>query len=311
MMALAGALSSAALPACAAEGPELAQGPPPVSQPLVNEGTFAIELANALAVAVNVDEIEAETRLGTLHIAPKNGWIAEYPVTPDVLMELQQAVLDAAVAKKLAMGKEEALSRFNDVAAGFGLRVKPYVMGTAYAPSGESCATYPNPALVKTTYTDEGPPVVTYYCPPPDYYYLYAWVPSPFWWSDLWFPGFFVLHDFHRVIHRHKRVEVITNHFRDRKSERGFRIDPVQRYAGKTYAGIGANQRQIFLPTGISRGERTIFNNPRQEPPHREMIGPTPRSGEGSRSREDEFSAPGRGGSGLSGGNRMERGPRR
>ena len=42
--------------------------------------------------------------------------------------------------------------------------------------------------------------MVTYYAPPPDYYYLYSWVPYPFWCDEFWFGGFFILNDFHRSV---------------------------------------------------------------------------------------------------------------
>ncbi len=56
------------------------QGPPPVVQPLVDEGTFAIRLGAALGVITTDDEVEAESALGNMGIAPRNGWIADYPV---------------------------------------------------------------------------------------------------------------------------------------------------------------------------------------------------------------------------------------
>jgi hypothetical protein len=58
-------------------------GAPPVEQPLVSEGSFAVRLASALSVATTDDEVMAESQLGDLGIAPRNGWIADYPVTPD------------------------------------------------------------------------------------------------------------------------------------------------------------------------------------------------------------------------------------
>ena len=58
---------------------------------------------------------------------------------------------------------------------------------------------YP-PTEIDNYYYDEGPPVVTYYPPPYDYGYLYAWDPFPFWWGGVWFPGFFILTDFDCVV---------------------------------------------------------------------------------------------------------------
>ncbi len=237
--------------------------PPPIEQELVSEGTFAVQLVMALGLEPTEDEVEAENRLGDLGIAPRNGWIADYPMTPDIVIELQAAVTSAADAKKMALGRDEALKRLNAVAGEFDLAVRPYTTGTTYAGGLPSCETYPNPATVQQYYDEEEAPVVTYYCPPPAYYDLYAWVPCPFWCSGFWFPGFFVLHDFHRIHHFHNRVVVITNHFNDVKTPRVFRIDPVARFSGKTFAGIGVPSTRGFISTGVPRSERTIFNGPR------------------------------------------------
>ena len=77
------------------------EGPPPIGGPLVREGDFAVRLLSALDLGTTDDEVEAETRLGEVGIIPRNGWIADYPVTPDVLGELQKAVVDAASSRKI------------------------------------------------------------------------------------------------------------------------------------------------------------------------------------------------------------------
>jgi hypothetical protein len=243
-----------------AQSPELNSGAPPVEQPLVTEGDFAVTLGTALGVIETTDPIEAETRLGELEIAPRNGWISDYPVTPDIIVELRNAVAKAADAGLLTLNRSEALIRMNDAAAEYGLAVRAYTEVMTYEPSPASCATYPNPVEVQNSYVAGGTPVVTYYCPPPAYYEMYAWVPSPFWWNDLWFPGFYVLHDFNRVIRHHNRTVVIRNHFNDVRQSRAFRIDPTDRFRGRTFRGIGAPRRQEFIPTGVPRGERVIFN---------------------------------------------------
>ena len=230
-----------------AQAPQLKPGAPPIEQPLVSEGDFALDLSNALGVMTTEDEIEAESALGELGIAPRNGWIADYPVTPDIVLELKNAVTAATEANKLAMSREDALKKVNDVASSFGITIRPYTAGTPYEPSPASCLTYPNPAVIEKDYIEAGTPVVTYYCPPPDYYYMYAWVPSPFWWSDLWFPGFFVLRDFHRIVHLHNRVVVIRNHFNDVRNNRAFRVDPVDRFKGRTFGGIGISRPKDFI----------------------------------------------------------------
>ena len=236
--------------------------PPSVGAPLVREGDFAIELSSALGLGQTEDEVEAESWLGEAGIAPRNGWIADYPVTPDIVGELQTSVGYAADANKISMGRDEAQNQLITVCTQFGLSVTPYTSSTRALPP--SCDNYPNPVIINEYYSDEGPPVVTYYCPPPDYYYLYAWVPYPFWWSGFWFSGFFILHDFHRHHFVHNRVKFVSNHFNDVKRNKVFRVDPVTRFNGKTYAGIGARRSKNFVSTGVPRSDRDVFNAPRE-----------------------------------------------
>jgi hypothetical protein len=236
---------------------------PPLSQPLVREGDFASKLADALKLGAAESETEAESLLISVGIAPGNGWMADYPVTPDIIGELQTSISDAADSGKLTMGKDEALKIFQDVISESDLSAKEDTSGQA---AGEtSGAEYPDSTVINNYYYDEGPPVVTYYAPPPDYAYLYTWVPYPFWWWDFWFPGFFVLVDFdvrvHGHGHRHGHGEFISNHFRDLGTGRISRIDPTNRSHGGTFARTGGGAR----PAGPSArsGAQTILNNSR------------------------------------------------
>lgn len=246
-----------------AQSAETGAGTPPIGQPLLREGALALKLQPALGLGTSEDEAEAESRLGEAGIAPKNGWIADYPVTPDIIGELQKAVSDAAEAGKLSIGKEEALKRLDGAVAEAGLAVKPHVNGETYEAKPADAEKYPNPTVIEKYYYEEGPPVVTYYAPPPNYYYLYSWVPYPFWWTGFWFPGFFVLNDFHRTVIVNKRVLFVSNHFNDFRVHRVFRIDPVGRFRGRTFAGIGVTHRKDFISTGVPRSDRRIFNGPR------------------------------------------------
>jgi hypothetical protein len=255
--------------------------PPPISQPMVSEGILAVSLATSLGVESTDDEISAESRLGEVGIAPANGWIADYPVTPDIIEEVRQSLSKAADDGKVPISRDETLKRYSDTIAGLGLTVRPYSGGEASAFIPVSCDNYPNPSMIGTAYSTEGPPVVTYYCPPPDYYNLYTWVPYPFWWSEFWFPGFFILQDFHRHVHVHNRFVFVTNHFNDVRRNRMFRIDPVDRFHGRSFAGIGARPSRSFISTGVSRSSHTIFNAPRgAAPAARSSVG----RGSGSRS---------------------------
>jgi hypothetical protein len=258
------ALSLLSLPAAvgAQTGPQKAE-PAPIAQQLVREGDLAVKLVTTFELAATNDEIEAENQLAQVGIIPRNGWIADYPVTPDIVGELQQSVGESADAGKLSIGRDEALKRFDDAVAELKLAIKPHTAAKNYQPKLEIAEAYPDPGVINNYYMTEGPPVVTYYAPPPNYYYLYSWVPYPFWWTGLWFPGFFVLNDFHRTIVVNQRVFFVSNHFRDVRGQRVFRIDPVRRFHGSTFAGIGVRDRRGFISTGVPRSDRTIFNGSR------------------------------------------------
>ncbi len=229
-----------------AQSDQTAASAPQISQPLVREGTFAFNLADALKVGNPANEADAESALTAVGIAPKNGWIADYPVTPDIAGELQASVSDAASAGRISLNKDDATKAFQGVMTSYNLYVAP---GTSNPAANEAYAPdYPDTAEADNYYYDEGPPVVTYYAPPPDYAYLYSWVPYPFWWWDFWFPGFFVLADFDVDFHGHHGHhhdghhdghgdrEFVSNHFRDPSTGRMGRIDPAHRAQGGTFA---------------------------------------------------------------------------
>jgi hypothetical protein len=238
---------------------------PPIQQPLIREGDFAVSLVSDFDLGTTDNEVEAEDILSSVGIAPRNGWIADYPVTPDVLGDIWQSVLDAVDSQTLPMSQDEASKRFQQAEADAGLGIRPYTSGETHEinPSSE----YPQTSVINNYYYDQGPPIVTYYAPPPDYYYLYTWVPYPFWWYNFWFPGFFILNDFDRVVHYHHRAHVISNHFNDYRHHRAYRIDPLDRYRGKTYAGIGAPRKGHYISSGVKNGATSIFNRNRISPP--------------------------------------------
>jgi hypothetical protein len=239
---------------------------PSVEQPLVREGTFADKLVKALKLGTPASEIEAENILGSVGIAPRNGWIADYPVTPDIVGEVRKSISDAADAKRIAIGKNQALKDFDNLNAELKMAIRPYSPGETYGGRPPDCENYANPTVVNNYYSSYGPPTFTYYPPPPDYYYLYTWVPYPFWWVDFFFPGFFILIDFHRTLIVNGSVFVVTNSFIDPVTSRVFRIDPVQRFSGRTFAGIGAANARGMLSTGIPRASERVFNRPRTQP---------------------------------------------
>jgi hypothetical protein len=219
---------------------------PPIAQPLTREGDFAVDLTEAFKLGAAMSEAEAESALSSVGITPRNGWIADYPVTPDIIDEVQASISEAAASGKLFGGKDAAMAAFQEVIKGYDMPVRPAV---GQLPGETPGTNYPESTDMDNYYSTEGPPVVTYYTPPPDYAYLYTWVPYPFWWSDFWFQGFFVLVDFDIRVHGHRHEHerrlggFISNHYRDPRTGRMSRIDPTNRFRGGTFAETGDMQR--------------------------------------------------------------------
>jgi hypothetical protein len=242
---------------------QTATGAPPVSQVLVPEGYFALKLAAALGLGTPTTEVQAEDMLTAVGITPKNGWIADYPMTPIVIGELQDAVVAASAANKVPMVQNDALQAFQSVISDFGLSVSP---GTGqYAESQPPTSSeYAQPTVVNNYYYEEGPPVVTYYPPPQDYYYLYSWVPYPFWYSNFYFPGFFILKDFDCAVvghfHGHPYHYVITNHFFNRGVHRYVRVNPTMKPIGRGFRTFPTRSPRFGSPEA-RRGATSIFNH--------------------------------------------------
>ena len=231
---------------------------PPVEQPLLREGTLAVRMVEALNLGSTTDEVEAESLLSSVGIMPRNGWIADYPVTPDIIGELKASLTEAADSARITVGKEEALKAFDDVLKTYGVAVAPDTSGR----EGESASVGSSDStVINNYYYDYGPPVVTYYAPPPAYSYLYTWVPYPFWWWDWWFPGFYVLVDFHRVVFIDRHAVFVSNHVFDHRRKGFFRVDPLNRFHGRTFIGrdgIGRDRR-VFGPSAVRHDPRRIF----------------------------------------------------
>ncbi len=203
---------------------------PPVEQALVREGDLAVQLAAELRLGAAGNEVAAESSLTAVGIGPRNGWVADYPVTPIVFGDLQNAVSAAAAAGKLTMSRDQAVAALQRVASDDGLPIRPgngnYSDNQPIDPNR-----YTDPSAVNDYYYEDGPPVVTYYSPPVDYYDLYDWVPYPFWYGGYGFSGFFVLNDFDRIHHSHlggrDDYKLVSNHVFDKGTDRYARIDPV------------------------------------------------------------------------------------
>ena len=221
----------------AADQNTTAVNPPPVAQPLVREGNFAVKLAEAFNIGTPQNEAAAESMLASIGIAPNNGWISDFPVTPEVIAQLQNSIRSAVNSGSLAMDTAGAMAALQSVSDNFGLKI--VVAGTGTSQSAGSptppSSGYTSPSVVNNYYYDYGPPVVTYYTPPPAYLYMYAWVPSPFWCGSDYFAGFFMLNDFDTVVYVHHRREVCTNHLYNPRTGLALIINPVD---GRYYRSV-------------------------------------------------------------------------
>jgi len=166
-------------------------GPPPIEQSLVREGFFAMKLVEALKMGQAKSEAEAESMLASVGIAPRNGWIADYPLTPDIIGELRNAIGVALDSGKLAMNKDEALMAVQI------LIDNEWRM--AAAPHEERESEYsdypPNTYEGYDPYYNRAPyysPYYPYYYPYP-YYYGGYYYPYPY----PYFHGGFVIRGFH------------------------------------------------------------------------------------------------------------------
>ncbi len=82
----------------------------------------------------------------------------------------------------------------------------------ATAPPDPQYIANPNPDDLNDYYYQQGPPVLTYYAPPDPYAYLYSWVDYPFWSTGYYFPGYFILNNFHRQVVYNQHPYFVANH---------------------------------------------------------------------------------------------------
>jgi hypothetical protein len=144
---------------------QIKTGPPPSKRSLVREGSFAIDLAEVLKIGEVKSEAEAESNLASVGIAPKNGWIADYPLTPNVIGELRNAVAAAADSGKIAMNREQAIRAFQDLVTS----IESQNAGVEPPPSSQP---YPEPYYYSYQYP--------YYYPYPYYFGGYYRFHHPF-----------------------------------------------------------------------------------------------------------------------------------
>lgn len=169
------------------------QKAPPVSSGLVREGDFAIKLVEVLRLGTVRNEAEAESMLASAGIAPKNGWIADYPLTPDIIGEVRRAIGAALDSGKLAMNKHEALMAVQV------LIDNQWRMPAA--PGKEQAREYSNyPPAVDEGYDPYYNPE-PYYSPYYPYYYPYpniygGYYPYPYLYPYPYFGGGFAIRGF-------------------------------------------------------------------------------------------------------------------
>ena len=270
---------------------------PPIEQVLVREGDYAVDLVEALSLGVARDETEAESTLTALGIAPRNGWIADYPMTPDVTLEVENAARIAASSEKLTMDEGAAEQAVEMLSAKLGFPVtaagsvqtqtwstqndgayaepSAYSYPAAYPDSSaySNPAVYPDPTVINNYYYETGPPVVTYYTPPWDYSYLYSWVPFPFWCGGFFYGGYYMLNDFDRgvTVHRHfNRDNVyvnrfmnkeVTNHVAGNRPGQFARVDPIARGNGNSWRTFPTTSPTRGFNTGQAQsGAQSIFS---------------------------------------------------
>jgi hypothetical protein len=224
-----------------------------ISQPLVAEGTFALKLVSSLGLGTAATEEQAEDILAAAGIIPKNGWIANYPMTPMVIGEVRDSILTEAAANRLPLEESEALKIFRDVTGEFGLAVLPV--------SGQNSGQVPGrdipPDEIDNYYNQEGPPVVSYYPPPEDYSYLYVWVPYPFFGQGFFFPGFFILNDFALFKDGRSQGHFFTNHFVNPKTHAVVRVGPAISVINAEF-GRGILNRSMVAEGSRSAGGPTF-----------------------------------------------------
>jgi hypothetical protein len=259
--------------------------PPPVSSILVRQGDFALSFLEVLEPDTAYSETQALEMLTELGIVPKNGWISDYPMTPDIIGELQDAVVRTSDYGYLTINPSEALTIFQSLVANYGLSVIPDYTGKQYSETPPSFGyyNYTEPTVINNYYYHSGPPVITYYPPPYGHYHLYSWVPYPFWWGNFWFSGYFVLNDFHRtsrvvILNRHGHKK----HFRSHKSvfgvvsnrskryhhpKKGFAVYPSKRKFEKDFRSESNTGRRWSKPykSGIRDNSRFLRHGPEQK----------------------------------------------
>ncbi|HUI46480.1 MAG TPA: hypothetical protein VL122_10930 [Nitrospirota bacterium] len=219
------------------------QQSPPVAQTLIREGDFAIKLAAKLNLGLPANETEAEELLSKIEIVPQNGWLSDYPVTPEIIGQLRSAIAKSSADGKLPMNADAATKGLYSLTQELNQPI-PAPEGSSPPEQDQTTTSSTSPADINNYYYEQGPPIITYYPPPPDYDYLYDWVPYPVLWFGFWFPGFYICNNFTTIVvtgffdhdghHEHWRRGLVTNRIIDPVTRSVAAVVPVTR----TSAGV-------------------------------------------------------------------------
>jgi len=231
-----------------------------IAPSVVRQGDLALRLAQALALPNAEDEEEAIDALVTVGIVPTGGWMADYPMTPQLVTTLRDTVM--AAAGRLGIGSDTAMNIFTQLIADYGLPL-PADMSASYAGGGFPPTTYGpycDGTALEYYYGNFGAPVYSYCPPPPAYLYLYSWVPGDFLLQRQAFTGFFVLKHFDRIPH-HTRHERRRDHFagadqRDDHHRRVFQAD-ITPPPGQRHVFPADSQRH---PATVDAGNKVVFH---------------------------------------------------
>jgi len=143
------------------------------AQAMVAQSTFAMKLSSALGLGTATAPLDAENLLTKAGIAPVNGWIADQPMTPAILDELQNSMIDAAAASRIPV---QALKTLRDLAVQYDLT------GSYHSNEGQPPLDYEYP------YPGYDYPPLDYY-PSMGYGFYPGFYPyyGGFWLSDRWY----------------------------------------------------------------------------------------------------------------------------
>ncbi|MDR3570468.1 MAG: hypothetical protein P4L43_20785 [Syntrophobacteraceae bacterium] len=128
---------------------------PPIEHPPVSEGQFAVRLAEALGVASSREKAAAEDSLARANIAPRSGWVSDYPMTPDIIEEVRQSASMSASAGGLNMSEAGAARAVTGVSAAMNL---PTRSGGQYGRSGYSLSSHSTSSEYESARQSAPPP---------------------------------------------------------------------------------------------------------------------------------------------------------